>query len=335
MKGQASPKLPGSNGGQLSCTTPRQIVTGHGHQVAFPASLLGHGTNSPSWQIPSTHRVGTSSWHWHQPAVCARRSQPPPESRTPTQIPCSAKAQHREASGRRRKGTGSPAPRDPLQLQKSPPPRGSNRSGHCRGAKSPLRGERGSPHPVPPQPLPQWGKSKRRGTHRSSWEGWMYPEERMFKDRMLGSMRDSSASGVFRIRPASAAQGCHSGNRQWPCEDPHKGQGAARLPAAPSSQAAAAQCLATQCQRFWSSSCMRWPGPRHPAHAVPQCHLPGSRRFATAGWEGRQGAKCRVGMWARNSPRGCSGAQQAGGCSQPSQAGSAYPQPAPALPSSG
>lgn len=32
----------------------------------------------------------------------------------------------------------------------------------------------------------------------------------MFRDRMLGSMSDSSASGVFRIRPANTAQSCHS-----------------------------------------------------------------------------------------------------------------------------
>lgn len=78
----------------------------------------------------------------------------------------------------------------------------------------------------PPQTSPQWGKRKRSSsTHRSSWEGWMYPEERMFRDRMLGSMRDSSASGVFRIRPASTAWGHLSGDRWWPCEGPCKGQG--------------------------------------------------------------------------------------------------------------
>lgn len=53
----------------------------------------------------------------------------------------------------------------------------------------------------------------------------MYPEERMFRDRILGSMRDSSASGVFRIRPASAVWGRCSGGRQWPCEGPWQGQG--------------------------------------------------------------------------------------------------------------
>lgn len=52
----------------------------------------------------------------------------------------------------------------------------------------------------------------------------------MFKDRMLGSMRDSSASGVFRIRPASAAQGYRSGDRQWSCEGSSQGAGGS-LPA--------------------------------------------------------------------------------------------------------
>lgn len=70
----------------------------------------------------------------------------------------------------------------------------------------------------------------------------MYPEERMFRDRILGSMRDSSASGVFRIRPASAAWGRRSGGRQWPCEGPWQGHGQGqptRLhpPAEPPSQA--------------------------------------------------------------------------------------------------
>lgn len=40
-----------------------------------------------------------------------------------------------------------------------------------------------------------------KGTHRSSWAGRMYPDERMLRDKMLGSIRDSSVSGVFRMRP--------------------------------------------------------------------------------------------------------------------------------------
>lgn len=43
------------------------------------------------------------------------------------------------------------------------------------------------------------------GTHRSSWAGRMYPAERMLRDRMLGSIRDSSVSGVFRMRPVGKA----------------------------------------------------------------------------------------------------------------------------------
>lgn len=222
--------------------------------------------------------------------------------------------------------------------RKNPPQGSRGLAGPCRGADSPPRGERGSPcHP--PQPSPQWGKSKRRScTHRSSWEGWMYPEERIFRDRMLGSMRDSSASGVLRIRPASAAWGRRSGDRWWPYEGPGKGQGQPAClhpPAAPPPQAAAARCSATQHWRSWSSSWTQWLEPRHPAHVASWCHLPGSRCFAIAGQEGRQGIKPRVGMWARKSLRGCSGARQAGGCSQPTQPVSAYPQPAPALPSSG
>lgn len=38
----------------------------------------------------------------------------------------------------------------------------------------------------------------------------------MFRDRMLGSIRDSSASGVFRIRPVNAAQG----HTQVSCQAP-------------------------------------------------------------------------------------------------------------------
>lgn len=33
--------------------------------------------------------------------------------------------------------------------------------------------------------------------------GQKYPEDRMLRDRMFGSMMVSSASGVFRIRPES------------------------------------------------------------------------------------------------------------------------------------
>lgn len=50
-----------------------------------------------------------------------------------------------------------------------------------------------------------------KGTHRSSWAGWMYPDERMLRDKMLGSIRDSSVSGVFRMRPMEKVTGpCHS-----------------------------------------------------------------------------------------------------------------------------
>lgn len=86
----------------------------------------------------------------------------------------------------------------------------SSRKVPCKaatGQQDPAEGLRASPC-LPFQPSPQCRENKRSSsTHRSSWEGWMYPEERMFRDRMLGSMRDSSASGVFRIRPASVAQG--------------------------------------------------------------------------------------------------------------------------------
>lgn len=40
----------------------------------------------------------------------------------------------------------------------------------------------------------------------------------MFRDRMLGSIRDSSASGVFRIRPVNAAQGHAQVSCQAPCD---------------------------------------------------------------------------------------------------------------------
>lgn len=51
-------------------------------------------------------------------------------------------------------------------------------------------------------------------THRSSWAGWTYPEERMLRDKMLGSIRDSSVSGVFRMRPVGrAVAGCHCPGR--------------------------------------------------------------------------------------------------------------------------
>lgn len=52
--------------------------------------------------------------------------------------------------------------------------------------------------------------SRESPTHRSSWAGWMYPEERMLRDKMLGSIRDSSVSGVFRMRPAEKATGHRS-----------------------------------------------------------------------------------------------------------------------------
>ena len=35
----------------------------------------------------------------------------------------------------------------------------------------------------------------------------MYPDERMLSDKMLGSIRDSSVSGVFRMRPAGRGVG--------------------------------------------------------------------------------------------------------------------------------
>lgn len=43
----------------------------------------------------------------------------------------------------------------------------------------------------------------------------------MFRDRMLGSIRDSSASGVFRIRPVNTAQG----PAQVPCQAPRDQRG--------------------------------------------------------------------------------------------------------------
>jgi len=226
-KGKTSSKSPSSDGGWLCCITPTQTGTSHRHQVAFPVILLGHGTNSPLWQVCSSCGAGTSPRHRHQPALCARGSQPPPESRTPTQIHRSAKAKTRpRPRGGEGRGLAALNSETLCSSRKAPPPpRGSNGSaGAGEGPRAPT-GERGAPH-VPPSPSPQQGNNKRRsGTHRSSWEGWMYPEERMFRDRMLGSMRDSSASGVFRIRPASAAREHHSGNRRWPCEGPCKGQG--------------------------------------------------------------------------------------------------------------
>ena len=38
----------------------------------------------------------------------------------------------------------------------------------------------------------------------------MYPDERMLSDKILGSIRDSSVSGVFRMRPAGSGAGCTS-----------------------------------------------------------------------------------------------------------------------------
>lgn len=38
----------------------------------------------------------------------------------------------------------------------------------------------------------------------------MYPDDRMLRDKMLGSIRDSSVSGVFRMRPTGKGQAvCH------------------------------------------------------------------------------------------------------------------------------
>lgn len=38
----------------------------------------------------------------------------------------------------------------------------------------------------------------------------MYPDERMLSDKILGSIRDSSVSGVFRMRPTGSGAGCTS-----------------------------------------------------------------------------------------------------------------------------
>lgn len=43
--------------------------------------------------------------------------------------------------------------------------------------------------------------SKVRKSYLSFCFGQKYPEDRMLRDRMFGSMMVSSASGVFRIRP--------------------------------------------------------------------------------------------------------------------------------------
>lgn len=159
------------------------------------------------------------------------------------------------------------------------------------------RGERGSLCP-PASPHHSWGRT--RDTHRSSWEGWMYPEERMFRDRMLGSMRDSSASGVFRIRPASTARGHHSGNR--PVKVPRRGRGS------PSACIPSSPITGSSRPALSHSSPWTWRlGLRSPVHTACLCHLLGSHYFAIAGWEVRQGIKPHMGTWARNRLRGCSG----------------------------
>lgn len=50
-----------------------------------------------------------------------------------------------------------------------------------------------------------WSSHLSCGTHRSSWAGWTYPDERILRDKMLGSIRASSVSGVFRMRPMGRA----------------------------------------------------------------------------------------------------------------------------------
>lgn len=106
-----------------------------------------------------------------QPPVTAIEQDPDPN--TPHGHPRSGRASGKR---RRRNGAGVPGfggsvrPSAAREKQNPPPPKQQGPAGPCRGAQS-TQGRGGSPH------LPQCcsrGKSKRsRGTHRSSWEGWM------------------------------------------------------------------------------------------------------------------------------------------------------------------
>lgn len=165
----------------------------------------------------SVHPPGTNWLSAPRHHSCRQRAGPPPKFPV---VPKPGAEKPRGGGGRELAALNPKT----LCCSRKAPPRQQQVSRTLQRGQEPLQGTEGLPTSSP-QPSPQLGKSKRRGTHRSSCDGWMYPEERMFRDRMLGSMRDSSASGVFRIRPASTAWGHCSGDRWWPCEGPREGQG--------------------------------------------------------------------------------------------------------------
>lgn len=118
----------------------------------------------------------------------------------------------------------------------------------------------------------------------------------MFRDRMLGSMSDSSASGVFRIRPANTAQSCHS---------EVTGSGPVGV-----AVKAEAECLSAAPWPF-STRDHQWL--RCLAHAVSPTRQPLLYYCRAGGETGHKGPCRNMGMWARNSLRVFLGAQWAGG----------------------
>lgn len=112
--------------------------------------------------LPSSHGVGTFSWHQHQLPPCASPSQPTPESRTHTQIPFSALPSTARPWGGGGRGMAALYPKTPCSFRKTLP-QGS--SGSAEGPRA-FQGREGM---LLNPPTPH--HSRRRATKKASRTG--------------------------------------------------------------------------------------------------------------------------------------------------------------------
>lgn len=183
---------------------------------------------------------------------------------------------------------GDPDAMEPTRLRAGP---------HTADTASPAGGAAGGhgpggPGPELPLALPE-------GTHRSSCAGCMYPDDRMLRDKMLGSIRDSSVSGVFRMRPTEEAMAQVTARRGTSSPGGHRSMRRKETPRVDRevrAGSAAARCHGSVCGATLSARSLSSKSPRLSAVTRPLCPSPHPQRTAVLPGEkeilARRGGKC-------------------------------------------